>query len=226
MKKIITLILALGMIISATACGANTGSSSNSESKKDTTSVTEKKEETKKDKEDEEHRYMQDYSAGYEVKVPIDFRIDDVDIIISTLWSHILLEDAYATENCVSDFRRIMYGDSILTFTDFNTEHIKCLAFLKNAVENSSALKRIVVTHHVPSFRLVSLEFKGSKINGAFVAELYDYISDSNLDFWIYGHSHRNIDATIGTTKCVSNQLGYVFKNEHMTFDNQRCFII
>lgn len=153
-------------------------------------------------------------------------RIDDVDIIISTLWSHILLEDAYATENCVSDFRRIMYGDSILTFTEFNTEHVKCLAFLKNAVENSSALKRIVVTHHVPSFRLVSLEFKGSKINGAFVAELFDFISDSNLDFWIYGHSHRNIDATIGTTKCVSNQLGYVFKNEHMTFDNQRCFII
>jgi len=80
MKKIITLILALGMIISVTACGnsnANTGGSS-SEGKKDTTSISEKKEETKKDKEDEEHLYMQDYSAGYEVKVPIDFRIDDV----------------------------------------------------------------------------------------------------------------------------------------------------
>lgn len=153
-------------------------------------------------------------------------RIDNVDIVISTLWSQILLEDAYATENCVSDFRRIIYGGSMLTFTEFNTEHRKCLAFLKNAVENSSALKRIVVTHHVPSFRLVSSEFKGSKINGAFAAELFDYISESKLDFWIYGHSHRNIDATIGTTKCVSNQLGYVFKNEHMTFDNQRCLII
>ncbi len=79
MKKIITLILVLGMIITATACGTNTGSSSNSESKKDTTSVSVKKEETKKDKEDEEHIYMQDYSAGYEVKVPVDFRIDDVN---------------------------------------------------------------------------------------------------------------------------------------------------
>ena len=82
MKKIITLILVFGMIITATACGAssaNTGSS-DAESKKDTTSVSEKKEETKKEKEDENHLYMQDYSAGYEVKVPIDFRIDDVDI--------------------------------------------------------------------------------------------------------------------------------------------------
>jgi hypothetical protein len=80
MKKIITLILVFGMIITATACGAssaNTGSS-DAESKKDTTSVSEKKEETKKEKEDEKHLYMQDYSAGYEVKVPIGFRIDSV----------------------------------------------------------------------------------------------------------------------------------------------------
>jgi hypothetical protein len=77
MKKIITLILALGMIISATACGANTGSSSNSESKKDTTSVTEKKEETKKDKEDEDYRYAR-YRGGFEVKVPSAFRADKI----------------------------------------------------------------------------------------------------------------------------------------------------
>ena len=60
MKKIITLILALGMIISVTACGnsnANTGGSS-SEGKKDTTSISEKKEETKKDKEDEKYGYI------------------------------------------------------------------------------------------------------------------------------------------------------------------------
>ncbi len=81
MKKIITLILALGMIISVTACGnsnANTGSSSsNSESKKDTTSVSEKKEETKKDKEDEDNRYTS-YIGGFDVKVPRAFREDTI----------------------------------------------------------------------------------------------------------------------------------------------------
>ena len=30
-------------------------------------------------------------------------------------------------------------------------------------------------------------------------------------DYWIYGHSHRNIDKLIGKTQCVSNQLGTVF---------------
>ena len=38
------------------------------------------------------------------------------------------------------------------------------------------------------------------------------------IDYWIYGHSHRNIDGEIGGTKIVSNQLGYVFANEHGTF--------
>jgi len=153
-------------------------------------------------------------------------RVDDIDIIISTLWAHISLEDAYITEGCVSDFQRIMYGDSLLTFAEFNNEHGRCLAFLKNAVEKSNAKNKIVVTHHVPSFKLLDSEYKGSRANGAFVVELFDYIADSNIDYWIYGHSHHNIDATIGTTKCVCNQLGYVFKNEHLTFDNQRCLII
>ena len=33
----------------------------------------------------------------------------------------------------------------------------------------------------------------------------------------IYGHSHTNIDTTIGNTKIVCNQMGYVFSNEHLT---------
>ena len=36
-------------------------------------------------------------------------RIGDTDIILSTLWSRIPLEDAYFTEQVISDFRRILY---------------------------------------------------------------------------------------------------------------------
>jgi len=51
------------------------------------------------------------------------------------------------------------------------------------------------------------------------VDTLADYIDDSGIDYWIYGHSHRNIDNTIGTTRCLCNQFGYVSHNEHLTFD-------
>ena len=85
-------------------------------------------------------------------------------------------------------------------------------------MKESQAKNIIVATHHVPSFSLMSDEFVGSTINGAFTVELGNFIADSRINYWIYGHSHRNIDKTIGATKCVGNQLGYVFQNEHKSF--------
>ena len=42
------------------------------------------------------------------------------------------------------------------------------------------------------------------------------------IDYWIYGHSHYNKDVLIGNTQCLSNQLGYVSHNEHLTFRPDR----
>ena len=153
-------------------------------------------------------------------------RIENTDFIISTLWAHIDLEDASITERGVTDFHRILYGDNILTFSDFNQEHQRCLDFIKRSVAESKAKHKVVVTHHVPSFQLMSPEFSGSRINGAFTVELADYIADSGIGYWIYGHSHRNIDKTIGTTRCVSNQFGYAFHMEHHSFDREKMIVI
>lgn len=144
--------------------------------------------------------------------------VEDVDIIISTLWSHIDAHNAFMTERRVSDFHRIMYHDNMLDWQHFNSEHTRCLQFIKEAVGKSQARKKVVVSHHVPSFSLMSPEFDGSAINGAFTVELSDYIEHSGIDCWIYGHSHRNINKLIGNTWCVCNQLGYVSHNEHTDF--------
>ena len=93
------------------------------------------------------------------------------------------------------------------------------LDFIKKSVSASQTKHKVVVTHHVPSYQLVAPEFQGSRINGAFTVELADYIADSGIDYWIYGHSHRNIDKTIGATRCLCNQFGYISHNEHLTFD-------
>lgn len=148
--------------------------------------------------------------------------LEGVDIILSTLWAKIPLEDAYITERGVSDFHRIVYNDKLLTWNMFNEEHEKCFNFIKQNVERSTAKNIIVATHHVPSFQLASSDFAGSRINGAFTVELQDYIKTSPITYWIYGHSHRNIDKQIGNTQCVSNQLGYVFHNEHLSFDPEK----
>lgn len=144
--------------------------------------------------------------------------VGDTDIIVSTLWAHIPLKDASFTEQVISDFRRIRCNGELLTFADFNQEHRKCLDFIKTSVAESTAKHKVVVTHHVPSFKMQDPKFNDSKANGAFTVELDDYIETSGIDYWIYGHSHCNIDVRIGNTLCVSNQLGYVFQNEHLSF--------
>ena len=148
--------------------------------------------------------------------------LESTDIILSTLWAHIKDEDAYYTERGVSDFYRILYHDNALTWNHFNEEHQKCFAFIKEMVAKSQAKNIIVVTHHVPSFRLASSDFSGSPINGAFTVEMEEYIKTSPISYWIYGHSHRNIDKQIGNTFCTSNQLGYISHNEHLTFNPEK----
>jgi predicted phosphodiesterase len=149
-------------------------------------------------------------------------QVENIDLIISTLWAKISLEKACLTERGVSDFYRILYKGEPLTFDKFNREHERCFRFIQGKVAKSTAEHIIVVTHHVPSFQLSSPDFAGSNINGAFTVELEQYIESSPIEYWIYGHSHRNIDKLIGKTKCVSNQLGYVFHNEHYTFNPEK----
>ena len=149
---------------------------------------------------------------------------NDFDIICSTLWAHIDLADAYYTEHYVSDFHRILYHDERLTAAHFNREHERCVAFIKEAVATSKAKTKIVLTHHVPSPLVMSEEFAGSRINSAFVADLTDYIKHSDIDYWIFGHSHRTLCNQIGHTQVLSNQLGYVVRDEHLLgFDPSRC---
>ena len=142
--------------------------------------------------------------------------LGDVDIIVSTLWSFIEPFDAYQTEKGVSDFYRILYNGHRLTADDFNAEHERCFDFIRKAVKESTAKTKIVLTHHVPTQQCTAKEFQGSAINGAFTVELGNYIVDSNINYWIYGHSHRNIDAVIGKTKILSNQLGYISYGEYL----------
>ena len=148
---------------------------------------------------------------------------DDTDLIVSTLWGYIEPQDAFSTERRVNDFHRIKDCGVVINSERFNQEHAKCRAFIEKAVSESQAKHIVVATHHVPSFQLVSPDFKGSPINGAFTAELGNFIAYSRIDYWIYGHSHRNIDRIIGNTQCVSNQLGYVSHGESESFDSKKC---
>jgi predicted phosphohydrolase len=153
--------------------------------------------------------------------------IDDIDFILCTLWANIPVLNAYVTEQSVSDFSRIAYNGRLLNAHCFNKLHQEAVKFLTETLQTNTNRKRVIVSHHVPTFLCLAEEFMNSRINGAFVAELHDFIFDNPIDYWIYGHSHRNMpEKTINGTKLLCNQLGYVHSGEHATYRPQVCFEI
>ena len=76
------------------------------------------------------------------------------------------------------------------------------------------------MTHHLPTFAAIDKRFSSDPLNVAFATELGNYIADSRINAWIYGHAHHQTDLMIGNTHLISNPLGYVFVGEHTTFND------
>jgi len=149
--------------------------------------------------------------------------IDNTDLILSTMWSHIPEVDMFQVQRGLNDFYQILCNDHRLTPDDFNTEHERCKHFIMKSVAESKAKCIVVVTHHVPTLQAVAPQHQGSALSSAIAVEMGNFIAESHIDYWIYGHSHTNIDTEIGNTKIVSNQLGYIaYSEQHNGFNNKR----
>jgi predicted phosphohydrolase len=126
----------------------------------------------------------------------------------------------------MSDFRVITHTNKLLTASEYNLQHKSNLKFIRKQIKQPYD-KTVVATHHVPTFINYPEQYKGDVLNEAFAVELYDVIETSGVDYWIYGHHHQNISPfEIGTTKLVTNQLGYVRDNEHKTFSPNKYFTL
>jgi len=153
--------------------------------------------------------------------------LDDTEFILSTLWSHIPANRSSKVRAGLNDFHVIRSGDGLLSVMDYNDLHARDLAFIKESVSASKAVRKVVVTHHVPSRLLVAPEFADSVLESAFTVDLTEYIEGSGIDLWVYGHSHKSIEKTIGTTRMVSNQIGYVPYGEYRkNFSGDRCVVL
>jgi len=144
----------------------------------------------------------------------------NVELIFSTLWSHIPPQYEWTVQQSVNDFHLIKNKSKKFTAADFNALHKTSFDFLKTALAKPTGKQRIVVTHHVPTFMYYPEQYKNSNINSAFAVELHDFIESSNAAYWIYGHHHCNTPPfKIGNTTMLTNQLGYVRQNEHQLFN-------
>ena len=144
----------------------------------------------------------------------------DVRFIFSTLWSKISPAYQFQIERGMSDFHVIKYNKYRFSADRFNQLHSDCLGYIRSELEKPFAGKTIVVSHHMPTFLNYPPKFKGDVLNEAFAVELADLIVSSKPDYWIFGHLHGDIPVfELGSTKLLTNQLGYVKYNEHQLFN-------
>ncbi len=70
--------------------------------------------------------------------------------------------------------------------------------------------------------------YPGSALNSAFQVDLDAFIEKSQVDYWIYGHTHfgGGSGSMVRRTKLLCNQLGYVFRNEYLDFDSKALLAI
>ena len=142
-----------------------------------------------------------------------------VRLVFTTLWSRISPRNEWDIQRNVSDFSHILCEGSKFTASRFSLLHEESLRFLKDTFCAAGQEPMVVVTHHVPTLMNYPKVYKNSLLTEAFAVELFDLITDSAVDCWIYGHHHVNTpEFKIGSTKMLTNQLGYVRRYEHGSF--------
>jgi predicted phosphohydrolase len=150
-----------------------------------------------------------------------------IRIILSTLWTHIPIENEWWIERGMNDFRVIRWGKNRFTAGNVRRLHQQAFHFIQQELAQPFNGKTIVATHHVPTLLHYPPEYKGSQLNDAFAVELFPFIESSGPDYWIYGHHHINVPAfKIGNTEMLTNQLGYVQKGEQQGFDPAKTILI
>jgi predicted phosphohydrolase len=148
---------------------------------------------------------------------------ENIKLIFSTLWSHISPGNQWQIERSLNDFYQIKNQGFRFTAEVYNQLHADSLAFIQNEFKTIQEEKIAVFTHHCPTFLNYPEQYKGDILNEAFAVELFDMIETSNIDYWAYGHHHSNIpEFSIGKTKLITNQLGYVQQNEHLNFETNK----
>jgi hypothetical protein len=137
--------------------------------------------------------------------------IDSVRFIFSTMWGdggRTLQEQAQVGYG-LNDFRIIKKSGIRFTVNDMQKIHKGQKAEIDRLLKVPYEGKSVVITHHMPSYRLCHPRF-GNEINGGFAANCEDILAyDHAPDLWVGGHSHDSADTILWKTRYVANPLGY-----------------
>ena len=117
------------------------------------------------------------------------------------------MENAFLHMN---DFRNIRTPDFRRTRpADFALEARATKEWLLVELSKPFAGQTVVITHHAPHPRSLSVSpYSRSHLDAAYANDWED-LFELGVDLWVHGHSHAAVDYRIGTTRVVCNPRGY-----------------
>lgn len=144
-------------------------------------------------------------------------------ILGTTMWTDVGIYN-HNSLRALNDFKMIR-AESTRHFqiVDWQRFHQFARSFLQEQLDECVAqgLKAIVVTHHLPTYKMIPEQYQGSDLNCGFAAHAEDIMNHHAIELWVCGHSHGQ--ETINYTKmdgisypCVLNARGYP-KEESIT---------
>jgi len=156
--------------------------------------------------------------------MPDNFKlIDDTEFVYEgyrilggTLWTDFDKQDYWAIVQArqgMNDYDIVQFieGDRKRRLHPLDTvrEHEKTLRFIEERLKTPFDGKTIVMTHHLPHPLCVPQRFRTSPLNAAYMTNLDNFIYDNDIDVWVHGHTHDNVDFDIHGTRIICNPCGY-----------------
>lgn len=125
---------------------------------------------------------------------------DDFVFYGATLWSNVN-DDAYKKMNDRYSFRS---KEEVINMHKESLYHIE-----KYTKEYTNEKDLVMITHYLPSFKLIDDIYKHyGSLNSGFASEC-DYLIKNPVKYWIYGHTHKPSKTIINDVQLICNPHGY-----------------
>ena len=166
------------------------------------------------------HEKLRAAAAGSNVRILENqtFELDGYRFFGATLWTDFGLFDdrlsamlaAGAKQTGMNDYRKIRRADTgKLEPKHTAMLHADTRLALTQFLEGGDRARSVVITHHGPSIKSLSLGKETDQLSAAYVSKMDELIVQHGPALWIHGHIHETRDYRIGSTRIINNALGY-----------------
>lgn len=157
--------------------------------------------------------------------------IEDAIIFGATMWTSIDNQHPvkmFSIEKAMNDYSYIkrhrvsssgaLKREKLRTIDTVNI-HKESLKHFREFAKLKTDKKKIVVSHHAPSFMSICGEFVGHYLNDAYAEDLYSEYFNSGVVLSVHGHIHDPVDYMLGKTLVRSNPRGYYGRSAPSGYD-------